>query len=168
MARAGRGVWYTLKLNLGPSGANRIVSGPSSAAGIFLPVQQKTEPQRYLSARRTEFCLRITAKASPAAAALSKQLAVCSDLRSQLADLTPRNENVELPPQAVSIKLSIPGADKVATSIREQREAELATYSLPTDFLDGLILDACSATGEPRFYCETCKRMFTPWPGRIK
>ena len=82
--------------------------------------------------------------------------------------MTPRNENVELSPQAVSVKLSLAAADKVANSIREQREAELAMYSLPTDFLDGLILDACSSTGEPRFYCDTCKRMFTPWPSRIK
>jgi hypothetical protein len=163
-----RGIWYSLKLNLGPTGANRIASGPSSAAGVFLPVQQKTEPQRYLSARRTEFVISCRVKASPSAAVLSKQLAVCSDLRRQLADLTPRNENVELPPQAVSVKLSLAAADKVANSIREQREVELAKYSLPTDFLDGLILDACSSTGEPRFYCETCKQMFTPWPGRIK
>lgn len=164
-----RGVWYSLKLNLGPAGANRIAaSGPSTAAGVFLTVQQKTEPQRYLSARRTEFVISCRVKASPAAADLSKQLEVCSDLRTQLADLMPRNENVELSPQAVSVKLSLAAADKVANSIREQREAELAMYSLPTDFLDGLILDACSSTGEPRFYCDTCKRMFTPWPGRIK
>ena len=163
-----RGVWYSFKLNLGPTGANRIASGPSSAAGVFLPVQQRTEPQRYLSARRTEFVISCRVKASPAAAALSKQLLVCSDLRKQLADLTPRNENAELPPQAVTVKLSLAAADKVVNSIREQREAELGMHSLPTDFLDGLILEACSSTGEPRFYCETCKRMFTPWPGRIK
>lgn len=163
-----RGVWYTLKLNLGPSGANRIASGPSSAAGIFLPVRQQTEPKRYLSARRTEFVLRVRSNASPAAAALSKQLAVCDDLRSQLVGLTPRNKDIPLPAEAVSIKLSIPGADKVASRIRQDREKTLATYSLPTDFLDGLILEACSANGEPRFYCAKCMRMFTPWPGRIK
>lgn len=163
-----RGVWYTLKMNLGPSGANRIASGPSPAAGVFLPVQQKTEPQRYLAARRTEFVLQVRARASPSALALSKQLMVCNDLRRQLAALTPRNEDMELPPEAVSVKLSIPGADKIASGIREQREAELAMHALPTDFLDGLILEACSATAEPRYYCQRCRKMFTPWPGRIK
>ena len=157
-----RGVWYTLQLNL-LSGANRITSGPTPAAGVFLPVQQRDEPQRYLASRRTEFALRVRVTGSPLAAALAKQLAICDDLRYQLKALTSRNEDVELPPEAVNIKLQIPGADKMAQEMREQREVELLTHALPTDFLDGMILNAVSSTGErARYYCHVCLKMFTP------
>jgi hypothetical protein len=82
---------------------------------------------------------------------------------SQLKALTPFNEDVELPPEAVSIKLQLPFAEKRAEQIREQRDAELSTHALPTDFLDGMILNAVSSTGETRrYYCHVCLKMFTP------